>query len=89
MKLYKQVLFVGCKTNKTICRMFAIFVGVTLRAYENFSERFETIINRELTSAERLVEELEKSFEHLSRADLENLLQDIGQRTIERALAEL
>ena len=64
-------------------------VGIILRAYENFSERFEIIINRELTPAERVVEELEKSFEPLSRANLENLLPDISQRTIERALAEL
>lgn len=64
-------------------------VGIILRAYENFSERFEMIINRELLPAERVVEELEKSFEPLSRADLENLLPDISQRTIERALAEL
>ncbi|HFD6484245.1 hypothetical protein [Enterococcus hirae] len=47
------------------------------------------IINRELTPAERLVEELQKSFELLSRADLENLLPDISRRTIERALSEL
>lgn len=26
-------------------------VGIILRAYENFSERFETIVNRELTPA--------------------------------------
>ncbi|SCB81984.1 Fic family protein [Weissella bombi] len=65
------------------------FVGIILRAYENFSERFEIIINRELTPAERLIEKLEKSFEPLSRADFENLLPDISQRTIERALAEL
>ena len=64
-------------------------VGIILRAYENFSERFEIIINQELTPAERVVEELEKSFEPLSRADLESLLPDISQRTIERALAEL
>ncbi|MEQ7189532.1 hypothetical protein [Enterococcus hirae] len=47
------------------------------------------IINRELTPAERLVEELQKSFEPLNRADLENLLPDISRRTIERALSEL
>ena len=64
-------------------------LGIILRTYEEFSERFEMIINRELTPAERVVEELEKSFEPLSRADLENLLPDISQRTIERALAEL
>lgn len=60
-----------------------------MRAYENFSERFEIIINQELTPAERVVEELEKSFEPLSRADLESLFPDTSQRTIERALAEL
>lgn len=64
-------------------------VGIISRAYENFSERFEIIINHELTPAERVVEELEKSFEPLSRAGLESLLPDISQRTIERALAEL
>lgn len=64
-------------------------VGIILRAYENFSERFEIIINQELTPTERVVEELEKSLEPLSRADLESLLPDISQRTIERALAEL
>ena len=60
-----------------------------MRAYENFSARFEIIINRELTPAARVVEELEKSFDPLSRANLENLLPDISQRTIERTLAEL
>lgn len=65
------------------------FLGIILRAYEDFSERFEVVINRELTSTERLTEELEKSFEPLSRVDLETLLPDISRRTIERALSEL
>ena len=42
-------------------------VGIILRTYENFSERFEIIINQELTPAERVVEE--RSFEPLSRAE--------------------
>lgn len=63
--------------------------GIILRAYESFSERFEIIINRELTTSERILEELQKSFVPLSRANLESLLPDISQRTIERGLAEL
>lgn len=63
--------------------------GIILRTYESFSERFEIIINRELTTAERILEELQKSFVPLSRANLESLLPDISQRTIERGLAEL
>lgn len=80
---------VGWKISRTICLLFAILWEIILRAHENFSERFETIVNRELTPAERVVGELEKSFEPLSRADLESLFPDISQRTIERALAEL
>lgn len=64
-------------------------LGIILRAYEDFSERFDVVINREMTASERLLEELQKSFEPLSRADLELLLPDISRRTIERALAEL
>lgn len=64
-------------------------LGIILRAYEEFSERFEVVINREMTPAERLLEELQKSFSPLSRADLEVLLPDISRRTIERALSEL
>ncbi len=80
----------GWLENKQDYTLFVRYLlGIILRAYENFSERFERIINQELTPAELVVEELEKSFEPLSRADLENLLPDISQRTIERALAEL
>ncbi len=64
-------------------------LGIILRAYEEFSARFEVVINRELTPTERVLEELQKSFEPLSRANLEILLPDISQRTIERALAQL
>lgn len=64
-------------------------LGIILRTYEEFSERFEVVIKRDATPAEMLLEELERSFEPLSRADLEILLPVISRRTIERALIEL
>lgn len=64
-------------------------LGVILRAYEEFSDRLDIVINQELTPSERLLEKLQRSFEPLSRADLEIVLPDLSQRTIERALAEL
>lgn len=64
-------------------------LGVILRAYEGFTERFEVVINQELTPSERLLETLQKSFEPLSRAELEELLPEISRRTIERALSVL
>lgn len=63
--------------------------GIILRLYENFSERFEIMINRELTPAEQVLEELQRFFEPLSRANLETLLLNISQRAIQRALAKL
>ena len=47
------------------------------------------MINQELTPSERLLETLQKSFEPLSRAELEELLPEISRRTIERALSVL
>ncbi|MDT2660490.1 Fic family protein [Enterococcus hulanensis] len=64
-------------------------LGIILRAYEGFSERFEVINNRISTPAERLLLALQKSFEPLSRAELEVILTDISRRTIERALSDL
>ncbi|MFR3685146.1 MAG: Fic family protein [Enterococcus sp.] len=64
-------------------------LGIILHAYETFSERFEIVINHEMTPAEQVLVELEKSFEPLSRSDLEVLVPTISRRTIERALSEL
>lgn len=64
-------------------------LGVMLHAYESFSERFEIVINHEMTPAEQVLEELQKSFAPLSRIDLEMLVPNISRRTIERALSEL
>lgn len=85
-----QASSVGWLKNKQNYTPFVRYLlGIILKAYEDFSERFEVVINRELTPTERLLEELQKSFDPLSRADLEVLLPDISRRTIERALSEL
>lgn len=85
-----QASSVGWIENKQDYTPFVRYLlGIILKAYEDFSERFEVIINKEMTTAERVLEELNKSFEPLSRSDLQTLLPDISQRTIERALAEL
>lgn len=81
---------VGWLENRQNYTPFVRYIlGIILRAYEDFSERFEKVITQELTTAERVSEELQRSFTPLSRADLEILLPDISQRTIERALADL
>lgn len=85
-----QASSAGWLTNEQDYTPFVRYLlGIVLRAYEEFSERFDLIINRELSPAERVIEELQKSFEPLSRANFEVLLPDISRRTIERALAEL
>lgn len=64
-------------------------LGVILKAYENFSERFELVLDHDSTPIDRVVETLNRTFEPLSRADLQALLPSISQRTIERALSDL
>lgn len=54
-------------------------LGIILRAYKDFSERFEVIINKKMTTAERILDELNKSFEPLRCSDLQSLLPDISQ----------
>ncbi|WP_413518240.1 Fic family protein [Carnobacterium maltaromaticum] len=85
-----QASSIGWLDNKQDYTPFVRYLlGIILRAYEDFSERFEVIINKEMTTSERVLDELSKSLEPLSRLDLQTLLPDISQRTIERALAEL
>lgn len=64
-------------------------LGIILRTYEDFSERFDLVVRREQTTEERIVASLNRSFEPLSRANLEVLLPDVSQKTIERALVAL
>lgn len=64
-------------------------LGIILRAYEDFSERFTLISDTDRTPAERIFSALDKSFEPLSRVNLEDLFPDISQKTIERALVKL
>ncbi|BDR57818.1 Fic family protein [Xylocopilactobacillus apicola] len=64
------------------------FLGVILRANEELIERFE-LMRHSISSADRVISELHKALQPLSRAELEMSLPAISQRTIERALAKL
>lgn len=81
---------IGWMENKQDYTPFVRYLlGVILRAYEEFSERFNIIQDKGIPSSERVYDILKNSFEPLSRVNIEQLLPDISQKTIERSLVNL
>lgn len=64
-------------------------LSVIYKAYSECDERFKLIVEKSLTSAERVMKVFEKSLEPLSKSDIVLLCPDISRRTVERALKEL
>lgn len=64
-------------------------LGIILRAYEEFEERFKLIAKNRLTSQERVLQVFKKTLEPLAKSDILILLPALSQRTVERALKEL
>ena len=64
-------------------------LSVVFKAYRDCDERFLLITERNLSSAEKVMEVFKNTLEPLSKADLLKLCPNISQRTVERALKEL
>ncbi len=64
-------------------------LGIVLRAYEECDSRFKLIVNKKLTSQEKVMQVFEKTLKPLSKSDILILLPTLSQRTVERALKEL
>jgi hypothetical protein len=63
-------------------------LGIILKAYRDFEERF-VIVNEKVSASERVLEVLRKSLTPLAKADIVILVPEYSQKTIERALSAL
>ena len=64
-------------------------LGVIIAAYKDFSDRVEILITKGLSKQERVREILRNSIRKLTKAEIMAQCPDIGERTVERALASL
>lgn len=64
-------------------------LGVIIAAYKDFSDRVEILITKGLSKPERVREILRNSIRKLTKAEIMAQCPDIGERTVERALAAL
>ena len=64
-------------------------LGMIIAAYRDFSERVEILITRGLSKPERVREILRNSIRKLTKTEIMAQCPDIGERTVERALASL
>ena len=64
-------------------------LGVIIAAYRDFSERVEILITKGLSKPERVREILRNSIRKLTKTEIMAQCPDIGERTVERALASL
>lgn len=64
-------------------------LGVIIAAYKDFSDRVEILITKGLSKPERVREILRSSIRKLTKAEIMAQCPDIGERTVERALASL
>ena len=64
-------------------------LGVIIAAYKDFSDRVEILITKGLSKPERVREILRNSIRKLTKAEIMAQCPDIGERTVERALASL
>jgi len=64
-------------------------LGVIVAAYKDFADRVEILITKGLSKPERVREILRNSIRKLTKAEIMAQCPDIGERTVERALASL
>ena len=64
-------------------------LGVIIAAYKDFSDRVEILITKGLSKLERVREIIRNSIRKLTKAEIMAQCPDIGERTVERALASL
>ena len=64
-------------------------LGVIIAAYKDFSDRVEILITKGLSKPERVREIIRNSIKKLTKAEIMAQCPDIGERTVERALASL
>jgi len=64
-------------------------LGVIIAAYKDFADRVEILITKGLSKPERVREILRNSIRKLTKAEIMAQCPDIGERTVERALASL
>lgn len=64
-------------------------LGVIIAAYKDFSDRVEILITKGLSKQERVREIIRNSIRKLTKAEIMAQCPDIGERTVERALASL
>ena len=64
-------------------------LGVIIAAYRDFSERIEILITKGLSKPDRVREIIRNSIRKLTKAEIMAQCPDIGERTVERALASL
>ena len=64
-------------------------LGVIIAAYKDFSDRVEILITKGLSKPERVREIIRNSIRKLTKAEIMAQCPDIGERTVERALASL
>ena len=64
-------------------------LGVIIAAYKDFSDRVEILITKGLSKPERVREILRSSIRKMTKAEIMAQCPDIGERTVERALASL
>ena len=64
-------------------------LGVIIAAYKDFADRVEILITKGLSKPERVREIIRNSTRKLTKAEIMAQCPDIGERTVERALASL
>ena len=64
-------------------------LGVIIAAYKDFSDRVEILITKVLYNPERVKEILRNRIRKMTKAEIMAQCPDIGERTVERALASL
>ena len=64
-------------------------LGVIIAAYKDFADRVEILITKGLSKPERVREIIRNSIRKLTKAEIMAQCPDIGERTVERALASL
>lgn len=65
------------------------YFDMLIESYEALDAQFKLILNVKITPTYRVLNILNRSFEPISRSDLEIMLADISRKTIERALVQL
>jgi len=64
-------------------------LGVIIAAYKDFADRVEILITKGFSKPERVREIIRNSIRKLTKAEIMAQCPDIGERTVERALASL